>query len=206
MGSKEGEPFEYTQLMTPEQIEVMESLGRYIEPRIGQTATPYSGALSAQYDPAQLAAMNVMMSLGGQGGYNAPDIPVGAQAMYSDLGDTSPGTAGVTPEPPTVGPIFGPGPEPPSPEPPNVGPMFGPGPALEPLTAKIPIEPPTPRAEPPTFGEWPITAGPTVRYNAFERPFIGPGPAGVRPNGSIQCFRTSFYRAWSRWCGPRVFW
>jgi len=181
MGSKEGEPFEYTQLMTPEQIEVMESLGKYIEPRIGQTATPYSGTLSAQYDPAQLAAMNVMMSLGGQGGYNAPNIPVGAQAMYSDLGRVLPGTSR---------PVKGTGADTTvtltskttaEPEPPNVGPMFGPGPALEPLTAKIPIEPPTPRAEPPTFGEWPITAGPTVRYNAYERPFTGPGPAGVGP-------------------------
>jgi len=131
MGSKEGEPFEYTQLMTPEQIEVMESLGKYIEPRIGQTATPYSGALSAQYDPAQLAAMNVMMSLGGQGGYNAPNIPVGAGAMYSDLGRVLPGTSrpvkgpGTAPEPLTPKTI----PVPPEPPPPTVGPFIGPGPA-----------------------------------------------------------------------------
>ncbi len=182
MGSKEGEPFEYTQLMTPEQISVMESLGKYIEPRIGQTATPYSGTLSAQYDPAQLAAMNVMMSLGGQGGYNAPDIPVGAGAQVSMTPEpitarvknitTEPFSSKVNAEPP----------EPLTPEPPSVGPMFGPIP--EPpvvLTPKIAAEPPTPRAEPPIFGEWPMTAGPTVRYNTYERPLTGPGPAGVGP-------------------------
>lgn len=88
---KEGEPIDYTNLMTPEQQQIMAGMGQYLGEHLGETATPYSGTLSAQYDPAQLAAMNVMMQLGGQGGYNAPNIPVGAQAQYSDMGAGSSG-------------------------------------------------------------------------------------------------------------------
>ena len=88
---KEGEPIDYTNLMTPEQQQIMAGLGEYLGGKLGETATAYPGELNVQYDPAQLAAMNVMMQLGGQGGYNAPNIPVGAQAQYSNMGAGSSG-------------------------------------------------------------------------------------------------------------------
>jgi len=105
---KDGEPIDYTNLMTPEQQQIMAGLGEYLGGQLGETATAYPGTLNAQYDPAQLAAMNVMMGLGGQGAYNAPNIPVGAQAQFSDLGGVAP-SPGSAPLPDiTVGPMFGP--------------------------------------------------------------------------------------------------
>lgn len=75
MGSKEGEPIDYTNLMTPGQIEVMENLGSLMGQNLGRPATPYPGQLSAPPDISQLAAMNTMMGIGGYGGYTAPQFP-----------------------------------------------------------------------------------------------------------------------------------
>jgi len=159
---------DWENLRTPEQQTVMAQLGSLLSSNLVRGATPYTGAINAPYDPSQLAAMNVMMGLGGQGQYNAPEIPlygggnVGVgPAVYADyytgtdastntnaaanLNTNAGSNLDTVPNPidPVVGPELSPGAIPDvGPQlVPNVGPVgpLGPTPTTEPLPGTNPL-------------------------------------------------------------------
>jgi hypothetical protein len=71
-----GKEIDFKEMRTPEQKEMMAMLFDTIKSNMGQGATPFMGPLSAGPNPAQLAAMNTMMQMGGYGGYQAPQFPM----------------------------------------------------------------------------------------------------------------------------------
>jgi len=62
-------------MRTPGQKEVGNVLGPLLTAGISQGATPYGGQLSQGPDQAQMAAMNMMMGIGGQGPYQQQGYP-----------------------------------------------------------------------------------------------------------------------------------
>ena len=86
--SCQGQPIEMKDLRTPEQQAMMVSLANLINRQMGGggQATPFGGQLSQPPDPGMLAAMNMMMQMGGQGPYQMPGFQAGPYPMPSQLG------------------------------------------------------------------------------------------------------------------------
>jgi len=70
-----GTELDLKEMRTPGQKEVGNVLGPLLTAGISQGATPYGGQLSANPDQAQIAAMNMMMGIGGQGQYQQQGSP-----------------------------------------------------------------------------------------------------------------------------------
>ena len=77
-----GSEIDLREMKTAGQKQMGNILGPLITAGISQGATPFTGQLSAGPDPAQMAAMNAMMGIGGQGAYNPNPYPtMGAPGM-----------------------------------------------------------------------------------------------------------------------------
>ena len=70
-----GTEIDLKEMRTPGQIDMGNVLGPLIQAGIGQGATPFGGQLSMGPDQAQMAAMNTMMGIGGQGAYQPGAYP-----------------------------------------------------------------------------------------------------------------------------------
>jgi len=104
----EGKEINYQDLRTPEQVQLMQALAPLLTQGIGKGATPFGGMLSQPPDPSMLAAMNVMMNVGGQGNYRFPGMMTGPypQPPQPQLnggggggGTRGGGSPGITPDP-----------------------------------------------------------------------------------------------------------
>ena len=88
-GLCQGQEIDFKDLRTPEQKEAIASVWAALKPNIGKGATPYGGMLNAPYDPAQMAAINMMYQVGGmQQPYQPFMYPPGG--MQQAMGGTTP--------------------------------------------------------------------------------------------------------------------
>ena len=70
-----GTAVDLKEMRTPGQKEMGNILGPLLQAGISHGATPFGGQLSMGPDQAQMAAMNMMMGIGGQGGYQPGRYP-----------------------------------------------------------------------------------------------------------------------------------
>ena len=70
-----GKEIDLKSMKTPGQRQMGDILGSLIVGGMQQGATPFGGQLSAGPDQAQMAAMNAMMGIGGQGPYQQQGYP-----------------------------------------------------------------------------------------------------------------------------------
>ena len=78
MACCQGKEIDFKDLRTPEQQQMMKSLAPLLLSGISRGATPFGGMMTQPPDPSMLAAMNMMMNVGGQGNYNFPGMQTGA--------------------------------------------------------------------------------------------------------------------------------
>lgn len=100
-----GSEIDLKEMRTPGQKEMGDILGPLFQAGISQGATPFGGQLSMGPDQAQMAAMNTMMGIGGQGGYQ----PGGYPTMAPQGGPPGPNVSprdpysSIPPRPPGLG-------------------------------------------------------------------------------------------------------